>query len=135
MSLQEQITKDMRAAMLGDNKVKLSALRFIVGEFSHIPSRDLAAYPDKQLPDERVIKIIKKAIENELESGGNQIFIDTLKPYLPEETPYMEIYAWAKKNINFDTLSYGEAVGVIMKHFGSSANGKTVREIVASLTP
>jgi uncharacterized protein YqeY len=137
MSLQEQITKDMRDAMLGDNKVKLSALRFVVGEFSHIPSHELANYPNKQLPDERVIKIVKKCIENELGvmPEANSIFIDTLKAYLPKEVPYMEIYEWAKKNVDFDNLPHqGQAVGIIKKHFGESANTKDVQEIVASLS-
>jgi uncharacterized protein YqeY len=135
MTLQETIVADMRVALSKKEKKKLEVLRFVVGEFTHIPVSEMS--PDRTLSDDKVIRIIKKCIDNELSvmPEADSVFIDTLKAYLPEQADYMEVYNWVKDCVDFSQLkSPAQAIGITKKHFGEAADSAMVREIVESLS-
>jgi uncharacterized protein len=132
MSLQEQIKKDLVAAMKAKDDEKKSALRVIMGEFSRQAQKDIN--------DEDVIKIIKKLVKSErevLEKTGpaqSNRFIEVAESYLPQLANEEEIKAWIAANIDFsDFKNKMQAMRPIMQHFGANADGNMVKKILGDL--
>ncbi|MDM8518236.1 GatB/YqeY domain-containing protein, partial [Desulfobacterales bacterium HSG16] len=82
MKLQEQVKKDLTAAMKAKDEDKKNTLRVLMGEFGRIDA--------KELTDDQIIKIMKKLIKSEREtlkiSGLKEEtpFIGILEAYLPK---------------------------------------------------
>lgn len=129
MALQEQIKKDMQAAMKAKDAETLSALRVVMGEFGRMPSKTLA--------DGDVIKILKKLYKSEQEvlaqQGGAKAsrYIEILDRYLPQMASDTEIEAWIRAHIEFSRYKNKmQAMGDIMRHFGDGADGNRVKAIL-----
>lgn len=129
MGLQEQIKKDLAAAMKAKDEEKKSALRVIMGEFGRQSQKDIS--------DQDVIKIVKKLIKSEKEvleqSGGGQDnrFIQVARAYLPQMATEGEVKEWISTNIDFSAFKNKmQAMGPIMKHFGDRADGNGVKKIL-----
>jgi uncharacterized protein YqeY len=132
MGLQEQIKKDLAAAMKARDEEKKDALRVIMGEFSRQSQKDIS--------DQDVIKIVKKLIKSEKEvlaqSGGGEDnrFIQVAGDYLPRMATEDEVKAWISSNIDFGAFKNKmQAMGPIMKHFGDQADGNMVKKILGEL--
>ena len=130
MSLQEQIKKDLAAAMKAKDDEKKSALRVIMGEFGR--------QAQKEIDDEEVIKIIKKLIKSEREvlerSGetGSNRFIEVAESYLPQLAGEADIKAWIAANIDFSEYKNKmQAMRPIMQHFGANVDGNMVKKILS----
>lgn len=129
MTLQDQIKKDLRTAMKAQDGATTSALRVIMGEFGRMPS--------KILGDEAVIKILKKLHKSEMEvlarRGRTEAsrFIEILDRYMPRMASDADIEAWIKAHIDFSRYKNKmQAMGDIMRHFGSGADGNRVKSIL-----
>lgn len=129
MSIQEQIKKDLTAAMKDKDEDRKNALRIIIGEFSRGET--------KAVSDDEAVKVIKKLIKSEKEtlekSGikGTNRYIEVLESYLPKMAADEDIIRWINENINFaDYKNKMQAMRDIMAHFGSSADGNQVKEIL-----
>lgn len=131
MSLQESFKKDLVAAMKAKDSDRTGAIRILMGEF--------ARQREKSIDDEQVIAIIKKLIKSERELLAAQkqeesAFLRIMEEYLPQQASEEEISAWIKENITFTELnSKMQAMKPIMEHFGSSADGNTVKKILLSM--
>ena len=131
-TLQERIQTDLRTAMLEKNEKRKGTLRVIMGEFSRVPN--LPA--DKVVTDEQVVKVINKTINAELTlmETSDALFINILKAYLPVMATYEEIREWVLGNVDLDKFNKsGPVIGIVKKHFGSSADGKDIREVVEDI--
>lgn len=131
MSLQEQIRQDLKAAMKDRDEEKKSALRVLIGEFGRAESKDLT--------DAEVVKIIKKMIKSEQDSleqsGGTSAsrYLQILESYLPKRASDDEIRQWITDNIDFSQYKNKmQAMRDIMAHFGESADGSRVKEILGN---
>jgi uncharacterized protein len=132
MSLQEQIKKDLAAAMKAKDDEKKSALRVIMGEFGR--------QAQKIINDEDVIKIIKKLVKSErevLEKTGpaqSNRFIEVAENYLPQLADEADIKTWIAANIDFsDYKNKMQAMRPIMQHFGANADGNIVKKVLSEL--
>jgi len=132
MSLQEQIKKDLVAAMKAKDEDKKNTLRVIMGEFGR--------QAQKELSDAEVVKIVKKLVKSELEvmektgADAPTPFIRVAEHYLPRMAGEEEIRAWVGVNINFDDFNNKmQAMKPIMQHFGSNADGNLVKKVLSSL--
>jgi uncharacterized protein YqeY len=132
MSLLERIKADLTGAMKAKAEEKKSVLRVILGE--------LGRQPQKDLPDAEVVKIIKKLIKSEKEvlaqSGGGETnhFIVVSESYLPRRVDEAEIRTWIASNIDFAAYKNKmQAMGPILKHFGESADGATVKKVLEGM--
>jgi hypothetical protein len=132
MSLQDQIKKDLAAAMKAKDEERKNALRVIMGEFGR--------QEGKQLDDELVIQIVKKLVKSEKEvlerSGGGDTnrFIDVCEAYLPRMAGEDEIKAWIGENIDLSQFKNKmQAMRPIMQHFGANADGNLVKKILSQL--
>lgn len=106
------------------------AIRVLIGEFGR--------QPEKELNDEQVLAIIKKLIKSEREllaAQGNDSspFLAIMEGYLPQAASEEEIRAWIEANIDFAKFANRmQAMRPIMAHFGSAADGNTVKKILQS---
>jgi uncharacterized protein YqeY len=132
MTLQEQIKKDLAAAMKAKDESKKNALRVIMGEFGR--------QEGKELDDALVIQIVKKLVKSEKEvlerSGGGQTnaFIEACQAYLPRMADEEEIKAWIADNVDFSQFKNKmQAMRPIMQHFGASVDGNMVKKILSQL--
>ena len=135
MSLQEKIKGDMTYYMSKNDKPKTDALKVIISE--------LQRQKTKQLTDEQVIKILKSLLKSEEdrlsyivkeELGVTSMYREVLMEYLPKQVSEEEITQWIKDNIDFSELKNKmQAVGIVMKHFGTKADGNTVKNIIQNM--
>ncbi len=130
MSLQRQITADLKTAMKNKDRARTDAVRVLIGEFQR--------QPDKELSDQQVAGIIKKLIKSEKEllavSGQEDSgFIAVLEAYLPRQASEEEIRQWISSHIDFSEFNNKmQAMKPIMAHFGGNADGNTVKKILQS---
>lgn len=132
MNLQKQIKKDLSAAIKAQDAQKKDALRVILGEFARLDK--------KELSDDDVVKILKKLVKSEKEvleqkgQGTESAFIGIVEMYLPKMAAEDEIQEWIKHNIDFAQFKNKmQAMGSIMKHFGATADGNSVKKILQKM--
>lgn len=131
MRLQEQMKKDLAAAMKAKDDDTKNTLRVIMGEFGR--------QGQKELSDEDVVRIVKKLIKSEkevMEKTGvaePTPFIRVAERYLPQMATEDEIRAWITANIDFDEYKNKmQAMRPIMQHFGGNADGNLVKKVLAN---
>lgn len=129
MRLQEQIKKDLAAAMKAKDDDTKSTLRVIMGEFGR--------QGQKELGDEDVVRIVKKLIKAEKEvmekTGVTEPtpFIRVAEKYLPQMATKDEIRAWITANVDFgEYKNKMQAMRPIMQHFGGNADGDLVKKVL-----
>jgi hypothetical protein len=129
MNLQQQIKNDLYAAIKARDENQKETLRVILGEFARLDK--------KELSDDEAIKILKKLTKSEKElqeKKGDETdseFIKIIENYLPKMATETEITIWIEQNIDFSEFKNKmQAMGLIMKHFGATADGNTVKKIL-----
>ena len=80
MSLFDQVSEDIKKAMLAKDKVALDALRGIKKEFLEAKT---AKGGDGELHDDKALQILQKMVKQRKESA--QMYIDANRPELAEE--------------------------------------------------
>lgn len=149
MSLFDQISEDIKKAMLDKDKVALDALRGIKKEFLEAKT---AKGSDGELHDDKALQILQKMVKQRKESA--QMYIDAGRPELAEEEmaqcriierylPAMmsdeELTAAVKDIIAqvgaTSMQDMGKVMGVATKQLAGRAEGKAinlkVRELLA----
>jgi len=131
MSLQQTIQSELKEAMKAKDSARVGVIRILIGEFQR--------QPEKELSDDKVIGIIKKLIKSEKElidagGDGDADYIANLESYLPQQASEEEIKEWIGANIDFSQFGNKmQAMKPIMAHFGSSADGNTVKKVLQEL--
>ena len=132
MNIQKQIKQDLSAAIKAKDSQRKDTLRVIMGEFGR---RD-----KKELSNDEAVKILKKLMKSEkelLEKKGDETdseFIRIIETYLPKMASEKEIIRWIEENIDFSEFKNKmQAMGIIMKHFGASADGNEVKKILQNM--
>lgn len=133
MTLQEKLKNDLTGAIKAKDEEKKSTIRVILGEFSRGGK--------KELPDDEVISILKKLVKSErevLQQKGNpnaaSPFIDIIETYLPQLASEEEIAAWIRDQVDFSQFKNKmQAMKPVMAHFGSRADGNTVKKILQEI--
>jgi hypothetical protein len=130
MGIQERIKQDLKQAMKEKDAARKSALRVVIGEFGRAEK--------KELSDADVISILRKMIKSERETiektgGGDLDFVRILEGYLPRMATEAEIRDWIAANVDFGRYKNKmQAMRDIMAHFGSTADGNTVKSVLQS---
>lgn len=129
MTLREQLKADLKSAMLAKDADRKETIRVVMGELGRLESKTPA--------DDQVIQVLKKLIKNEremLEKSGAKAdtpFIGILEAYLPRMASEDDIRAWIQEHVDFGKYKHKmQAMREIMAHFGSSADGNLVKEIL-----
>ena len=149
MNLFDQVSEDIKKAMLAKDKVALDALRGIKKEFLEAKT---AKGGDGELHDDKALQILQKMVKQRKESA--QMYIDANRPelaedelaqckiieqYLPAMMSEEELTAALKEIIAqvgaTGPQEMGKVMGVATKQLAGKAEGKTinlkVRELLA----
>ena len=131
MGLQQTITAELKSSIKNRDTARTSAVRILIGEFQR--------QPEKELSDDQVIGIIKKLVKSEREllaASGQETsdFITVMEGYLPSQASEDDIRSWITENIDFASFKNKmQAMKPIMAHFGSSADGNLVKQILMQM--
>jgi len=144
LSLPEKIKQDLKTAMLTKNQEARNAMRLIMAEFPKLTVPLTLASGKKssrlktpaEITDDDIIGIINGLVKSEqtvleLKQETTSEYLEILKCYLPKQVGRAEIEAWIEENIDFSQYKNKmQAMGTIMKHFGKTADGKLVNQIL-----
>jgi uncharacterized protein len=127
MPLQKVIQGDLTRAILNRNPLAIGTLKIVISELQREPQKDV--------PDDRVMKILKKMAKDERTlSEPDQGYIDILESYLPKEATDEEIRSWITSNIDFTQFKNKmQAMRPVMINFEGRADGNRVKAILDSL--
>lgn len=147
MNLFDQVSADIKAAMLAKDKVRLQALRGVKKEFLEAKT---AKGGDGELHDDIAIKIIQKMVKQRKESAEiyatqgrpelaeNELGeVACLETYLPKQMTPEELEAALKEIIAQVGASgpgdMGKVMGTATKALAGKAEGKLISETVKKL--
>ena len=140
MNLFDQVSNDIKSAMLAKDKVRLEALRGIKKEFLEAKT---AKGADGELTDDMAMKILAKMVKQRKESA--QIYTEQNRPDLaePELAEAAVIETYLPKQMNEEELTealkaiiaqvgattpqeMGKVMGVATKQLAGRADGRAI---------
>lgn len=147
MDLFDQVSEDIKRAMLAREKVRLEALRGIKKEFLEAKT---AKGANGELTDETAIKIMTKMVKqrresariyqenNRAELAENELAeAAVIEEYLPKQLSAEELEAEVKKIIEqvgaTGPKEMGKVMGVASKALAGKAEGRAISETVKRL--
>jgi uncharacterized protein YqeY len=147
MDLFDQVSEDIKRAMLAREKVRLEALRGIKKEFLEAKT---AKGANGELTDETAIKIMTKMVKqrresariyqenNRAELAENELSeAAVIEEYLPKQLSAEELEAEVKKIIEqvgaTGPKEMGKVMGVASKALAGKAEGRAISETVKRL--
>ena len=147
MNLFDQVSNDIKSAMLAKDKVRLEALRGIKKEFLEAKT---AKGADGELTDDMAMKILAKMVKQRNESA--QIYTEQNRPDLaePELAEAAVIETYLPKQMNEEELTealkaiiaqvgattpqeMGKVMGVATKQLAGRADGRAISAKVKEL--
>lgn len=145
MEIRDQLSADVKAAMIAKDSVKLGALRMLQAA---IKNREIDMRPNPITPDE-VLAVIKKLVKQRKESieqfqtAGRQDLVDqetaelkVLEVYLPAQMGREQIEALVVEVIAALGAKTVKDMGPVMKEViarsGGAADNKVVSEVIKS---
>jgi len=143
-SLLEKVKQDLKTAMLTKNQEARNAMRLIMAEFPKLTipltlesgKKSTRLKKPDEITNDDIIGIINGLVKSEqtvleIKKETTSEYLEILKRYLPKLVSRAEIEAWIKKNVDFSQYKNKmQAMGTIMKHFGKTADGKQVNQIL-----
>ena len=144
LSLLEKIKQDLKTAMLGKDQQARNALRLIMAEFPKLTvpltlesgKKSTRLKKPEEITNDDILGIINGLVKSEqtvleAKKEATSEYLEILQAYLPVMVSREEITAWIKDNIDFSQYKNKmQAMGPIMKHFGKTADGKQVNQIL-----
>jgi hypothetical protein len=144
ISLHDKLKEDLKLAMKTRHDALKSTVRQIMSEFFKLTvpvvleDGKKSTRPKKagEITNDDIIGIIQGLIKSEhivLEARKETAsdYLRILEAYLPRQASAEEITAWIRANIDFGQFKNKmQAMGMIMKHFGKTADGKLVNQIL-----
>jgi len=109
MTIQEQISEDLKTAMKTRDRELTSYLRVVIAEFSRIKTDD----GSKEYSDEVIIKELRKLEENAKEMD-NQFEVNALSKYLPKKLSRDEINIIVRNIVSANNITSMKEMGKFM---------------------
>lgn len=148
MTLLAKLKADLKAAMLSKDTQARDAIRQVMSEFPKLTvpltlesgKKSFRCKKEDEMTNEDILSLIQGLVKSErvvleIKKETSSPFLDVLSTYLPVMADREAIVAWIDGNIDFTQFkSPMQAIGPIMKHFGKSADGLLVKEILESKT-
>ena len=147
MSLLEKLKQDLKTAMREKHTVGRDTVRQIMAEFPKLTvpielesgKKTTRHKKPAEIDNEDIIAIVRGLAKSErtvLEatSKPSSEYLELLALYLPQLVGREDIVAWIEANIDLaDFKSPLQAMGPVMKHFGKSADGNLVRQVLQAM--
>ncbi len=112
--MKQKIKKDIKEAMLSQNTVARDILRVLIGE---IERNEQTTNGKVELPENEILRIIKKLSDNIKETSGNVDEIDVLSNYLPKTLTRNQMEEIVDGFIVDNDIEGMRGMGKIMNHF------------------
>ena len=147
MSLLDKVKQDLKTAMLTKNPQARNAMRLIMAEFPKLTvpltlesgKKSTRLKKPEEISNDDISGIINGLVKSEqtvleLKKEATSQYLEILQLYLPKVVSREEILAWIKENIDFSQYKNKmQTMGTIMKHFGKTADGKQVNQILQEI--
>lgn len=147
LPLLDKIKQDLKTAMLNKDPEVRNAMRQIMAEFPKLTvpltlesgKKSTRPKNPEEITDDDIVGIINGLVKSEqtvleLKKETTSNYLQILQRYLPTLVSRKEIEAWIKENIDFSQYKNKmQAMGAIMKHFGKTADGKQVNQILKEI--
>ena len=144
VTLLEKIRQDLKTAMLTKDQQVRNAMRLIMAEFPKLTvpltlesgKKTTRLKKPEEITNDEIIGIINGLVKSEqtvleAKKESTSEYLDILKSYLPRMVSREDIVTWIEENIDFSQYKNKmQAMGTIMKHFGKTADGKQVNQIL-----
>lgn len=147
VSMVDKLKTDLKTSMKQkDNEVR-DAIRLIMAEFPRLTvpitlesgKKTTRPKDREEITNEDIIDIVRGLVKSEktvLEAKreNSSAYLVILMSYLPKMAGRDEIESWIRENIELAGMkSPMQAMGPIMKHFGKTADGGTVRKMLEEI--
>jgi uncharacterized protein YqeY len=143
--MQQEIEKDLKAAMLAGDKLKTETLRGLKNALQY--EAVSAGSKDRLLTDEQIQKVFAKEAKKRQEAadlykqGGNHEKAETeltekqiIDAYLPEQASEADITKVVEEEVgkveNPTNADMGRIIGTVRTKLGASADGATIAKLV-----
>ena len=144
LPLQVKLKEDLKQAMRDKDEAGRNTIRQVMSEFFKLTvpvtleggKKSTRPKTAEEITNDDIIGIIQGLVKSEhimLEAKQEAIsdYLQILETYLPRQVAREEIVDWVRGNIDFSQFKNKmQAMGVIMKHFGKTADGKLVNDIL-----
>ena len=144
ISLLDKVKQDLKKAMLNKDQEARNTMRLIMAEFPRLTvpltlesgKKSTRLKKPQEITNDDIIGIINGLVKSEqtvleVKKASTSAYLEILQSYLPKMVGRDEILAWIKDNIDFTQYKNKmQAMGTIMKHFGKTADGKLVNQIL-----
>jgi uncharacterized protein YqeY len=144
LPLQVKLKEDLKQAMRDKDEAGRNTIRQVMSEFFKLTvpvtleggKKSTRPKQAEEITNDDIIGIIQGLIKSEhivLEARkeATSDYLRILEAYLPRQAAREEIVDWVRSNIDFSQFKNKmQAMGVIMKHFGKTADGKLVNDIL-----
>ena len=147
LTLLKKVKQDLKTAMLNKNEEARNTMRLIMAEFPKLTvpltlesgKKSTRLKKPEEISNDDIIGIINGLVKSEqtvleIKKEATSEYLEILQLYLPKMVSREEILAWVKENIDFSQYNNKmQAMGIIMKHFGKTADGKQVNQILQEM--
>jgi uncharacterized protein YqeY len=144
LSLQMKLKEDLKQAMRAKDEAGRNTIRQVMSEFFKLTvpvtleggKKSTRPKSAEEITNDDIIGIIQGLIKSEhivleAKQEATSDYLRILEAYLPRQVAREEIVDWVRGNIDFSRFKNKmQAMGVIMKHFGKTADGKLVNDIL-----
>jgi len=144
LPLQDKLKEDLKLALRARNDALKNTIRQGMSEFFKLTvpvvleGGKKSTRPKKpdEITNDDIIGIIQGLIKSErivLEAKKEAAspYLRILEAYLPRQASREEIAAWIRDHVDFGQYANRmQAMGAIMKHFGKTADGRLVNQIL-----
>jgi uncharacterized protein len=146
LPLQVKLKEDLKQAMRDKDEAGRNTIRQVMSEFFKLTvpvtleggKKSTRPKTAEEITNDDIIGIIQGLVKSEhimleAKQEATSDYLQILETYLPRQVAREEIVDWVRGNIDFSQFKNKmQAMGVIMKHFGKTADGKLVNDILKS---
>ena len=144
LPLQVKLKEDLKQAMRDKDEAGRNTIRQVMSEFFKLTvpvtleggKKSTRPKQAEEITNDDIIGIIQGLIKSEhimleAKQEATSDYLQILETYLPRQVAREEIVDWVRGNIDLSQFKNKmQAMGVIMKHFGKTADGKLVSDIL-----
>ena len=149
MSLAKKISDDVKSALKGGDKKKLSIARYVYSELKNFLIKENLDRDVLKLSDENIIKIVKTQLKQKKESldfaikAKDQVRIEDLEfdinylndflPIMMDEKNTLEIISNHIKENNLENKDFGKIMGFLKQNYNNKIDMNLASKIIKNI--
>ena len=149
MSLAKKISDDVKSALKGGDKKKLSIARYVYSELKNFLIKENLERDVLKLSDENIIKIVKTQLKQKKESldfaikANDQVRIEDLEfdinylndflPTMMDEKNTIDIISNHIKEYNLENKDFGKIMGFLKQNYNNKIDMNLASKIIKNI--